>query len=173
MNRCLIALALLVLATSPLRAQDDQPPPKVYYGGSVGLSVGSYFRINVSPTVGFRLSPKVDAGLKASYEYTKDTRSSQEVTSSNFGGSVFARYHIIPQAYLHSEFSYMSYKHVSGGTSGDREWVPFLLVGAGVVQPLGAHASAYAEVLVDVLQNAKSPYEKWTPIINVGVAVGL
>ena len=189
MNKTLAVALLIFLSAAGLSAQQadttrtdttgavsTQPPPpaerKVFYGGGLGLSFGDYFRLNVSPMIGFILSPKTHAGIRVMYEYTKDTRSSQEVTSHNFGGSVFARYRVIPQAYLHGEFQYMSYQYSSGDVSSTREWVPFLLLGGGVVQSIGKNTSAYAEVLFDVLQDPGSPYEDWAPMVSVGVAVG-
>jgi len=37
---------------------------------------------------------------------------------------------------------------------------------------MGERTWAYAEVLVDVLQDNNSPYEDWEPVISVGVGVG-
>ena len=145
---------------------------KVYYGGTVGLSFGSYFRINVSPLIGYKLSPQASVGARISYEYIEDKRYSPKLTSSNYGGSVFSRYRLLPQAYAHAEFAYMSYKYKSSDIETNRDWVPFLLLGGGLVQPVSPRASLFVEVLVDVLQDSNSPYEKWNPFISVGVAAG-
>jgi hypothetical protein len=145
---------------------------KVFYGGTLGLSFGDYFRLAVTPMVGYKLSPRVSLGLKVQYEYTVDSRYAQEVTSHNYGGSVFARYRIHPKVYVHAEFAEMSYKYASGNFTSERQWVPFILLGGGFVQPISPSTALFLEVLFDVLQDDKSPYAAWTPWISVGVGVG-
>jgi hypothetical protein len=147
-------------------------PSKVFYGGTVGFTFGDYFRISVQPMVGYSFSPKLSGGVKATYEYINDSRGNTDVTWHNFGGSVFGRYRFIPQAYLHAEFAYMSYEFSLPNGDSDRDWVPFLLLGGGIVQPVGGNASVFVEVLFDVLQDNGSPYEDWTPFVSAGVAVG-
>jgi len=159
--------------------QKAQPAPKqkakknnVYYGGTIGLSFGDYFRINVAPMVGVRLNPKASVGFKVAYEYIKDKRYDPALTASNYGGSVFTRYRLIPKLYAHAEFAYMSYKYKLSDFETDRTWVPFLLLGGGFVQPISPKASLIVEVLFDVLQDSNSPYENWDPFISIGVGVG-
>ena len=162
--------------TTPLPATTapaSQPgPKKVYYGGTLGLSMGDYFRISVTPFVGYKLKPFLHIGGKATYEYIEDSRYSEKMTSSSYGGSIFSR--LVPQRniYLHVEFAEINYEYGVSELETDRYWVPFLYVGGGLVKPLGKSASAYVEVLVDVLQDDKSPYEDWAPLISAGVGVG-
>ena len=188
MKNTIIAIILTVAIAFPLFAQQQDtiqaiqkqpPPPKkkakannVYYGGTVGLSFGDYFRINIAPMVGFRYSPKASVGFKVAYEYIKDKRYDPALTANNYGGSVFARYRIHPKVYGHAEFAYMSYKYKISDLESDRTWVPFFLLGGGFVQPISPKASFILEVLFDVLQDSNSPYGNWDPFISVGVGVG-
>jgi hypothetical protein len=187
MKRFVLIVAILVLAATTLAAQEadttragsEEPAPekepagnRIYYGGTIGLNFGDYFRIRIAPLVGYRVSRSVSAGIKAAYEYIEDTRYTETVTSSNFGGSVFSRYRLHPKAYAHVEFATMSYKYSTAQTESDRQWVPFILVGGGLVQPIGRNAAAYVEVLFDVLQDDKSPYKDWEPWVSIGVGVG-
>jgi hypothetical protein len=154
-------------------APASQPgPKKVYYGGTLGLSMGDYFRISVTPFVGYKLKPFLHVGGKATYEYIEDSRYADKMTSSSYGGSIFSR--LMPQRniYLHVEFAEINYEYGVSELETDRYWVPFLYVGGGLVKPIGLNASAYVEVLVDVLQDDKSPYEDWAPFISAGVGVG-
>lgn len=144
----------------------------VYYGGNIGLSFGSYFRISIMPLVGYKLSPQASVGLKIGYEYIEDKRYEEKLTSSNYGASIFGRYRVIPNIYLHAEFAYYSYKFKISDLESDRTWVPFLYVGGGYIQPIGPNTSLFVEVLVDVLQDANSPYKAWDPVISIGVAAG-
>jgi hypothetical protein len=154
------------------RAKQPQPK-KVYYGGEVGFSFGSFFRVRVAPMVGYRFTPKASLGFKVAYEYIKDKRYSETLTSHNYGGSVFARFRPQPRVYLHAEYCYASYEYRTPLSTSEREWVPFLFLGAGFVQPLGNGSSVYAQVLFDVLQNSNSPYDNWEPFFTVGIGVGL
>jgi hypothetical protein len=158
--------------TAKSAAVKTQAISPVYYGGTVGLSFGNYFRLSIMPLVGYQLSPKVSGGIKVSYEYIKDKRYSSPVTYHNYGGSVFARFRLNPKLYLHSEFAYISYKYKISDFESDREWVPFLYLGGGYIQPISASTSFFVEVLVDVLQDKNSPYEKWDPYVSVGIGVG-
>ncbi len=149
---------------------------KVYYGGGVGFNFwGDYLRIAVEPMVGYKVTPKLSAGIKLMYEYIKYSTAS-ETTYNNFGGSVFSRYRVVPQFYIHAEFAYYSYKHSSKflGTTYDseREWVPFLLLGGGYSQQISKNTWAYAQALWDVIQDSKSPYSNSEPWISVGIGVG-
>jgi hypothetical protein len=145
---------------------------KVYYGGTIGLSFGSYFRIAIMPLVGYKLSPKASGGVKFVLEYIEDKSFDPKLTSTNYGGSVFTRYRLLPQIYAHAEFAYLSYKFQTSSVESNREWVPYLLLGGGYVQPISPKAAAFVEVLVDVINDKNSPYERWNPWISVGVAAG-
>ncbi|MCK6620247.1 MAG: hypothetical protein HUU32_19680 [Calditrichaceae bacterium] len=169
------------VAPQPQPAPQTQPKPqkqsqpaasKVYYGGTVGLTFGDYFSIRVTPWVGYKLTPKFSVGGKIGYEYIEDKRYEEKLTSHNYGGSIFTRYHLNPRIYAHGEFAYISYKYKISNLETDREWVPFILLGAGLVQPLGGRSALIIEVLVDVLQDSNSPYEDWNPFVSIGIGVG-
>jgi hypothetical protein len=157
----------------PTPPAESQPgPKKVYYGGTVGLSMGDYFRFSIQPFVGYKLKPFLHIGGKATYEYINDSRYSTDYTSSSYGGSIFSRLMPARSIYLHAEFAEINYEYQVSEFESDRNWVPFLYVGGGLVKQLSLNTSAYVEVLFDVLQDENSPYEDWTPFISAGVGVG-
>ncbi len=183
----MIVTIILTMSAAPLLAAEDgsapqsdpaapapseQAPSRVFFGGSLGLSFGDYTRFSVSPLVGYRISKMWSAGGRFIYEYIKDKRFTNEVTAHNYGGSLFTRFQPHRSLYLHGEFAYMSYEFSTSLTSTEREWVPFLLLGGGYVQPISSKASFFVEVLVDVLQSDKSPYDAWDPWISAGVVAG-
>lgn len=183
MRKLLVSFLVIAFMATPLFAQQTtqqtapakkkkSQPSKVYYGGTIGLSFGSYFRINIAPLMGYKVNPKASIGVKVAYEYIKDKRYDPALTGHNYGGSVFGRYRFIPNAYAHAEFAYMSYQYQTGNYETDRDWVPFLLLGGGYIQPLSPNASIIAEVLFDVLNDPNSPYESGSPFISIGVGVG-
>ena len=160
--------------TTMSRTKQNKPAyNRVYYGGKIGLSVGTYFRAAVSPLIGYRLTPQLSVGGKIGYEYIRDKRYSKTLVSSNYGGSVFTRYMMHPRAFTQAEFAYLSYQYRVSDNQSERSWIPFLLVGAGYVQPISPRVSLILTVLVDVLQDDKSPYDDWDPLLTLGVEVGL
>ena len=137
-------------ASKPMQKRSAEPSP-VYYGGTIGLSFGNYFRLAVQPLVGYKVSPQASVGLKLGYEYIEDKRYDEKLTGHNYGASVFGRYRVIPNAYVHAEFAYFSYQYKIRDYETDRTWVPFLYLGGGYIQPVGPNTSLFVEVLVDLL----------------------
>lgn len=159
--------------TTPPSVYESQKESKIYYGGGIGFSFwGDYFRISVEPMVGYKITPQLSGGIKVTYEYINDSRSSISSTWHNYGGSLLLRYRIIPQLYAHVEYAYMSYQYTVSDFTSDRTWVPFLLLGGGYSQQISKNTWAYAQVLFDVIQDENSPYESGDPWISVGVSVG-
>ena len=70
-----------------------------------------------------------------------------------------------PATYNYESFYY-------GGGSAGRDWVPMLLVGGGLIQPLSERTWLNAQILFDVVQDEKSPYDDWTPFLSIGVGAG-
>ena len=157
---------------TPPPAKTSSGPSKIYYGGTIGLSFGDYTRFSISPLVGYRLTKMWSVGGRLIYEYINDKRYAEDLTSHNYGGSLFARLRPHPRFYLHGEYAYMSYEWQTANLSSERDWVPFLLLGGGYVQPISPRASVFIEVLFDVLNDSGSPYEEWTPWFSIGVAAG-
>ncbi len=164
-------------------AQQNSPASKSgskwYFGGNIGANFwNNYLLISAEPMVGYKVTPQFSLGSKLHYSFIRDTKNDdQTYTYNNFGGSVFARYSPVPLGYLHAEFNFTNYQKYSLNSTtnkyeSSRVWVPAVLVGAGYTQPIGPNATAYAEVLFDVLQDKNSPFKKWEPVVHVGVAVG-
>jgi hypothetical protein len=193
MKSILSILMILYMASGPAPAQDTtrvstpqqetppqkQPKPqqplarnKIYIGGNMALTVGRYTRIGVYPLIGYKVTPKLSGGLKIGYEYIRDNRWSETYETSNYGGSIFARYRIVPQLYAHVEYAQINYELYDEFGHSDRQWVPFLYVGGGYSRRLGGNVWLNAQVLFDVLQDDRSPYRRWDPVFSIGVAAG-
>jgi hypothetical protein len=140
---------------------------KVYYGGYMNLSFGTFTVIGVQPLVGYKFTPQLSAGIQLSYEYS----SYDNTSASNYGGSLFGRYRILPQLYGHAEFSAINYDPIYS-VENNRTWVPFLFLGGGYSQPISKNVWLNAQVLFDVLQVENSPYESWEPFFSIGFGVG-
>jgi hypothetical protein len=161
---------------APAPAPKKQKAPikdKIYFGGYVNLSFGSYTVIGIEPMIGYKLTPKLSLGIKIRYDYISDKRYEPTRSYSNYGGSVFARYRVVQPLYLHVEYAAINYEYFNNITlESQREWVPFLFVGAGYSQRMGGNAWLNAQILFDVLQSSKSPYNNWEPFYSIGVSVG-
>jgi len=144
---------------------------KLYYGGYMSLSFGSYTIIGIEPMVGYKVTPEFSLGGSLSYEYS----SYKDYSASNYGASVFSRYRIVPKIYTHVEFSAINYEVYSlsfQDYESDRKWVPFLFVGGGFSQPISRNTWLTAQVLFDVINHKYSPYSDWEPFFSVGIGVG-
>jgi hypothetical protein len=145
---------------------------KLYFGGNLGLSFGTYTMVGIYPIVGYKITPALSSGIKITYQYINDSRSNTTYTSSNYGGSVFARYRIITQIYAHIEYETINYELFDNTYNKYRDWIPFLYVGGGFSQSIGGNTWVNAQILFDVLQDSRSPYNEWEPFYSIGVGVG-
>jgi hypothetical protein len=183
MQRFIITIILAFTLLSVVIAQDsaqEQSKPtsrseqnKIYWGGQLGLSFGSLFRLKIVPMVGYKITPKFHTGGTFGYSYIKDRRyASTTVISHNFGGSVFSRYLVVRGLYAHVEFAYWSYNYQTANFDGERSWVPFLFVGGGYIQPVSPSTVLYVEILWDVLRDENSPFNSSDPFVSMGVGIG-
>jgi hypothetical protein len=182
--------ALLFFAGTGL-AQDyvqepvPPPPPKVkkdprslvdrlYFGGGVSLMFGTVTNLGVAPVVGYKIDQKgkLSSGIGLNYFYFRDDRFVPSYESSNYGWSLFSRYRVIPQAYLHAEYNSQNFEiYTPFAETYQREWVPYLLVGGGYAQQLAGNSYLTFQVLWDVIQDSRSPYGA-QPFLQAGVGVG-
>jgi hypothetical protein len=153
-------------ASTPRRSLRD----RVYFGGSIIVTFGDVTRIGVYPMIAYKFTPKLSLGFEAGYEYLKYDNVDQH--ANNYGGSIFGRYRIIPKLYAHAEYQMVNYEIITGPNTSERDWIPYLLLGGGLSTKMGPNTWSYVEVLFDVLQDDKSPYESGEPFISVGVGVG-
>ena len=144
----------------------------LFYGGYINLSFGSYTVIGIEPMIGYKLTPKLSAGVKVQYNYIQDDRYAKSYTTSTYGGSIFGRYLVTPKFYAQVEAASYSYEFFYFNGGSEREWVPFLLAGGGFIQPLGERSWLNVQILFDVLQDDKSPYEDWEPFFSIGIGAG-
>jgi hypothetical protein len=149
---------------------------RVYYGGELGVSGlfdGNYLSLSVRPFVGYRVTPELHAGVKLMYQYISDDRYTKNLTSNNYGASLFSRYFLVPQLYAHGELAGLSYERWRNINESERVTVPLLFLGAGYLQQIAPGVALNVEVLYDVLQDSNSPYESGDVQVSVGVWAGL
>ncbi len=154
----------------------NQKPPfkdKLYLGGNLGLSFGSYTNVVVAPILGIRWSRRLNSEVGIEYNYTKDTRYNTDYTYNQYGGRVSSQFFFIPQLFAHAEFAGLSMEQYYQETGKERHFVPFLYLGGGFRQYLGGRSSMSFRIMFDVLNNQYSPYSPGTPFYSVGFGIGL
>lgn len=157
-------------------ASTAHPPPaeRWYLGGGIGFGFGTVEYVDLSPIVGYRISRQVTAGAGLTYRYLRDGRYDPEITTSDWGGSVFGEFHVVPQLFFHAEYEYLNYEVplVLGGTS--RSNASSFLVGVGAGQAVGGRVATYAAVLYNVTYDDTDPNRPYDSpwVFRVGVGVG-
>lgn len=158
---------------SAKKSQDQNPAiSKIYYGGYLNLSLGTYTSIGVEPMFAYKITQKLSIGTKLSYEYLHYKDGPYVNEESNYGFSLFNRLRLTPQFYAHAEFASQNYKFYNDTGASERKWVPFLFLGGGYSVPISNNTWFTTEILFDVLQNENSPYRDWEPFFSVGFGIG-
>jgi hypothetical protein len=155
------------------------PPPKksirdrLYYGGNVGLSFGDVTFVDLSPYMGVNFGHNVSGGIGIFYTYREDNRYDPDLSTNDWGSSLFMRYRPAPQFFLQAAYSWTDFEYPLVDGSTTRESYSGILVGGGFVQDMGGHAAFIASVMYDVnwSQDGLTPYDSpW--IFSAGVSVG-
>ena len=151
---------------------------RIFVGGNFGFTFGSVTSVEISPQIGYKLTPNWSAGVGFRYSYYQDNYYTPPYKTSIYGGLVFSRYIIFKGLFLEGDFeanNYDVYRIVDpilGTYQLERMWVPSLLLGGGYAAPIGSNSAFFISILYDVLQNQYSPYYG-VPVIRAGFGFGL
>ncbi len=153
------------------------PGKRPYIGANVSFRFwNDLFSVGLYPLIGFPITNEFSAGLKAGFAVTNDSRVEPTLKTNHYGGGGFVRYKLIPELYVHGEFASYSLERASNytyyGYTVERNWVPFLFLGAGYAQKIGGDNTFTLEVLFDAIQDDKSPFEGGDPFISLGFVAG-
>jgi len=183
---------LLILSASISFAQDETTEEKkgfqkdrLFVGGYMGLTFGSYTMINISPQLGYRFTDHLAAGLGINGQYisvknyylngAEYSKSTQGVTGLNIFGRVYPVQQFMLQIQPEANYIFGDVKYYDGRspstTKLDAMIVPSLLLGGGAVIPSG-RGHFLASIFYDILQDKNSPYGA-RPIYNFGFNIGL
>ncbi|MCU4164099.1 hypothetical protein [Carboxylicivirga caseinilyticus] len=173
MKRVSFILIGTLIFISSFAQESESFKDRLFTGGQVGLTLGSYTNVMISPVLGARLNDKVYAGLGIEYQYTKDKTISPSRTYNQYGGRLFAQYNVLPSIFGHAEFAGLSMERYNYLLQKERNFVPFLFVGGGYRQYLSRRSFVTFRVLFDILQDENSPYKAWDPVFSVGFGIGI
>jgi len=167
---CLFFFLLTNVAFSQVSFDDDEKPSfkdRIYFGGNFGLQFGSITAIDVSPIVGYMITPKLSGGVGITYQYLKykDRYNNASFSTNIYGGKVFGRYNLTQQFFAHSEYEVLSLEYFNVGEARrQRINVPGFFIGGGYFQPIGERAGISITALYNLLHDElRSPYR--SPIV--------
>ena len=191
MRALLIPLVVLAVLLPAVAAAQTQPPPapsaadaeaapappptrdRWFFGGGLGLGFGDVNWVELSPVAGYRATRRLDVGLSLIFRYRKDKRFEPQLSTTDYGAGLFARYLVYKPIFVHAEYEYLSFEYFDSFSSTDRGNNSAVLIGPGIAQPIGGKAVFLVTALYDVLYDSGeiSPYSSpWR--FRIGVAVG-
>lgn len=185
-SRFLIVFALCCLSIIAF-GQNEQGASfkdKVFFGGGFGAGFGDYTYVNVSPIIGYKVSPKLSTGIRITYQYTtfkyQDIQAGEEkkYQGNDFGIGAFARFSIYGPLYLQAEYEHLNYDGLYYDGSSSRTNFDSFMAGGGIAQPIGGKAFLFFTAMYNFSydnfnsSNAyRAPYDSpW--VIRVGVTAG-
>ena len=189
MKKRFYTLILCVMLVVPALAQKNYSfRDRLFFGGGFGLSVGSYTDIEVSPLVGYYITPRWAAGVGFTYEYYNNkyhwidqyTGQYERYETHIFGGRLFTNYVIVNNVndwipfglnfriFAHIEDELMSYeKSFFYYSKPGRELQNSFLVGGGLRFPTGKRSSMNLYILWNLNSQLNNFYGSG-PIIRMG-----
>lgn len=190
----ILIIILLNLITTSIFAQTEEDPAvkdlqfnqRLVYGGGFGLQFGNVTLVDLSPTIGYRLTDQLTLGTGISYkynhinDYTLDQNSGRwyDYRSNIYGGSIWGRYYLLRNIFAHAEIEQLriNYNYTSVSSTlptivSNGVDVTSVLVGGGYRQPLGGHVFFNILILFNLNETDFSPYSN--PIIRAGISVGM
>lgn len=191
--KILIILFINLIATS-LYAQTEEDPAvkdltfnqRLVYGGGFGLQFGNVTLVDLSPTIGYRLTDRFTLGTGLSFkynhikDYTLDQNSGRwyDYNSNIYGGSIWGRYYLLQNIFAHAEIEQLkidyNYTSVSSALPTNVKNgvdVTSVLVGGGYRQSLGGQVYFNILILFNLNETDFTPYNN--PIIRAGISVGM
>jgi hypothetical protein len=175
---CLSFLSLPLSLKAQINTEDTHPEynlkSHLYFGGGFGLQFGYMTLIEVSPLVGYKITPKFSVGLSPTYKYYKYNDyygQNIDLKTNVWGGSIFSRYYIFESVFAHVEYESLLYNTHSPGYPETRQQFNSFFVGGGYNQSIGFNSGMYIMVLWNLNDTPNSPYVN--PIIRIGFSVGL
>lgn len=148
----------------------------LFYGGGLGLQFGSITLVDISPMIGYKISPRFGVGVSPTYKYHSYKEyygQSINIKSNVFGGSVFGRFIIFENVFAHAEYELLTYKVKDPAYSRGTETRDFqsVLIGGGYREGIGDKAFMNLIFLWNLNETPDSPYTN--PIIRAGFSIGL
>jgi hypothetical protein len=147
-------------------AQDEKPAwrEKVFFGAGGGLQFSSFATvIELMPSAGYRITPKLHGGVIGIYQYVRDR--GYQLNIHNYGASLFARYFFVPQFYATAEYEQINYGFATSLRETNRQWVDRPMLGAGYFQEGSRGGGFFISILYDLNYTNSGPYPYSSPLV--------
>ena len=144
-----------------------------FFGGGLGGGYSTYSSyIQITPIIGYSVSPKFQLGTRLTYmhQWYKDY-GNVKYNYNIYGGSLFLRYLFLKFLYAQAEYEILSVPDYYATDQNANRTVNSLFAGLGLMQPVGGKAFFTVSVLYNFLEDQYSPYTN--PLVRVGFGVGL
>lgn len=143
---------------------------RIFFGGYIGLQFGDFTFVDISPIAGYRITNKLSAGIGLTYQYFHDRFFGYG--THTFGGSTFARFLIIPQAFVYAEYEMLNLESTYFfEDNGNRFWEYNYFLGAGYRQRIGSRAFFNIMLLYNFNDDSFVYFQN--PIFRFSIEVGL
>ena len=137
--------------------KQDKPSfrDRLFFGGNFGLQFGNVTNIDISPLVGYKITPRFSAGIGLTYQYIRFNN--YDYNTSVYGGRVFSRFIVTgPSAptniFIHAEYETLNGDVFNANTQLiEKAWVPAAFGGLGFIQSIGGRAAFGLTVLYNLL----------------------
>jgi hypothetical protein len=137
----------------------------------VGASFGDVDYVEVSPMIGYRLTPRFHTGVGVFYRWKNDDRYGVSVDTHDWGGSLFGQLQLFRGFFAHAEYEYVDYEYQTlTGTSSQSD--TNTLAGLGFSR--GGRAGVYGLALYNFSYDENDPTEAYDSpwVYRVGVSFG-
>ncbi len=172
--------------------QENKKPPKqkssflkkVFIGGGFGAGFGSYTFINIAPVIGYRITPKLSAGLRLMYQYTTfdyfdlQSNKTKKYKGNDFGVGVYSRLRVFGPVFLQAEYERLSYDALYLDGSGERTNFNSFMAGGGIAQSVGGKVGVFLTVLYNFSYDGFDQSNVWrfpynSPwVVRIGINAG-
>jgi len=178
----LIIIISIFISNSGFSQENEQPVNngkfgnRLFTGGNLGLQFGTETMIDVSPIIGYKFTKRFAAGIGIVYQYYSSKIYNTVFKTSIYGGSIFTRFYIIDNVFLHAEYEALSletavFDPYPSVHHQKRFWIGNPLAGGGYRQMIGDMSSFNIMILYNFNETIYTPYSN--PIIRVGVNLGI
>lgn len=109
---------------------------KLFIGGNFGLQLGEQSFVELSPSIGYRVTDRLWPGLGLNYQYYSDNRWGQRNSQSIIGWRGFASYQILDFMVAYGEYENLHLRY-----SGQQLFISNLWLGMGLRQWMGDNSA--------------------------------
>ncbi len=176
----IVVLTILTNTSAQYLDNAEKPSDRIFYGGNLGLSFGTYTFIAINPVAGYRLSNRLSAGLGFNYIYMSSRQHNARYAYSLYGGSLFSSITLIKNLntilpfaseysalLLYGEYNIMHVEKYYRDMGLNGIWQENPMLGLAVQTQYGRKSYVVIKVLYNFNESITSLF--YNPVIKVSV----